>query len=114
MARFGIVRSARLSSTPTMIAGPSEQRVALLFSSPTIPGTSYTVSTDAAVTLGGGINLSVGATPIEVSISSFGDAPQKPWYGVSSAGLATIGFLETIDVSLPKRRKASSRKTRPR
>ena len=66
------------------------------------------------MTLGGGINLSVGATPIEVSINSFGDAPQNPWYGVASAGLATIGFLETIDENLPKRPKGSPREPRTR
>jgi hypothetical protein len=110
MTRFGVVRSAQLASTATMVIGPSAQRVALMFSPPTIPGTSYTVSNDPAVVLGGGINLAAGSSPVEVSTTPYGDTVQKPWYGIASAGMSTIGFLETIDVSLPRQRRSSKRK----
>jgi hypothetical protein len=112
MSRHGLVRSATLSASPAMVMGPSVHRVALLFAPPAIPGTSYTVSTDPAVALGGGINLVPGGPPVVITKVPFGDAVQKPWYGVASAGLSTIGFLETIEVRSARSKRVERRKGR--
>lgn len=91
-----IVHTASLTTHATIICGPSEKRLALLFSPP-IPGTAfYTISTDPAVTLGGGINLSSATSPVAITAQAHGDAPVRSWYGVASAAM-TIGFLETVD-----------------
>ena len=95
MRKLGIVRSIALTATPTQIIGPSQQRVALLFSAPTTAGQVYTVSTDPSMTLGAGLNLSTAIGPILITEELFGDAVKKAWFAVASSAF-TIGFLETI------------------
>jgi len=95
MSKHGIVRTANVTGTTAPILGPSTQRTALLFSPPTTAGSSYTVSTDPNVALGGGLNIGVGGMPILVTEALFGDAVQKTWYAVGSGSFA-VGFLETV------------------
>ena len=91
----GIVRSAALTTSATLINGPSEKRVALLFSPPVVPNTFYTISTDPNVTLGVGINLLPSSGPVMISVETFGDAAVRPWYGIASTAM-TIGYLEAV------------------
>ena len=95
MRKLGVVRSIALTTTPTQIIGPSQQRVALLFSPPTTTGQSYTVSTDPSMALAAGLNLSTTIGPILITEELFGDAVKKAWFAVSSSAF-TVGFLETI------------------
>ena len=57
MRKFGIVKTTTLQTNATQIVGPSEKRQALYFSPPQ-GANEYTVSTEASVKFGGGINLS--------------------------------------------------------
>ena len=97
MRKLGIVRSIAVTvTTPaTQIIGPSQQRVALLFSPPTTAGQSYTVSTDPSVVLAAGLNLTTTIGPILITEELYGDAVKKAWFAISSSNF-TIGFLETI------------------
>jgi hypothetical protein len=99
----GIVKTAALSARygPTLICGPSETRVALLFSPP-VGGINalpyYTVSTDPEVALGAGINVTAQSGPVTITNEQFGDATLRRWYAVGSEDM-TIGYLETVDSS---------------
>lgn len=95
MRKVSIVRSATVSATAVQIIGPSEQRVALLFSPPTNTGQHYTVSTDPNVASGAGLVLTSSSAPILISEELFGDAPKKAWFAVSVTSV-TMGYLETI------------------
>jgi hypothetical protein len=95
MRKHGVVRSVAVTSTATQILGPSEQRVALLFSPPTTG--NYTVSTDPNVALGTGLNLMTTTPAILITIELFGDAVKKPWFAIGPAGGLTAGILETIE-----------------
>jgi hypothetical protein len=94
----GIVRTVVLQTNqPTIICGPTESRLALLFSPPGSGAQFYTVSTDPAVTSGGGLNLNATTGPLEITAQAYGDAPVRSWYGIASPGSPlTIGFLETV------------------
>jgi hypothetical protein len=96
MRKYGLVKTSALPNDPPskQIVGPSEKRIALLFSPPT-GESSYTVSNDPGVTLGSGMNLGPTAGPLLITLELFGDAVQKPWFGIASNPL-TIGFLETV------------------
>jgi len=94
--RNGIVRTAPISTTAALVIGPNDQRVALMFSTPSNAGTFYTVSTDPGVTLGGGVNLLPTVGPVTLTIETHGDVVQRPWYGIASSGMATIGIIETV------------------
>jgi hypothetical protein len=95
MKYYGSVRAVSLPPvTTTQIAGPSDNRVALLFSPP-LSG-SYTVSTDPNLTSnGGGINLLPTSSPVVITPDLYGDAVTKPWYANASAQMS-VGVLETI------------------
>lgn len=95
MRRVSIVRSVALTTTAAQIIGPSEQRVALLFSPPATSGQHYTVSTDPNVAAGAGLVLTANTSPILITEEMFGDGAKKTWFAIASAAL-TIGFLETI------------------
>jgi hypothetical protein len=97
MSRRSIVRTAALTTAMTQILGPSDSRVALLFTPPTSTGQSYTLTTEGGAVLGAGLNLSPGAGPILLTEEAFGDAVKRAWYAAANAGI-TIGFLETVDV----------------
>jgi len=79
---------------PRQIVGPSERRVALLFSPP-VGQSFYTLGNDPSITLGNGMNLASSASPLLITWELFGDAVHKPWFGIASDAL-TIGFLETV------------------
>jgi hypothetical protein len=97
MQKYGLVRTVALPQTApfsAQIVGPSDRRVAILFSPPKDPKTIYTLSNDPNVTLGAGINILHSAGNFLVTGELFGDAVRKPWYAIASATM-TIGFLET-------------------
>lgn len=94
MHKHGIVRTVVLTTGMTQIAGPSESRVALLFTPPTTAGQSYTITTDAGAVFGAGLNLTPTTSILLITEEVFGDAVKKAWYGAASGAL-TIGFLET-------------------
>lgn len=95
MRKLGIVRSTALTTTRAQIIGPSEHRVALLFSAPTGASQTYTISTDPNVALDAGLNLSASIGPMLITEELFADAVKKAWFAISSSAF-TIGFLETI------------------
>lgn len=95
MTRRSIVRTATLSTTMTQILGPSEARVALLFTPPITAGQSYTLTTDGSALVNNGLNLTPSAGILLLTEETFGDAVKKAWYAASSTGI-TIGFLETV------------------
>jgi hypothetical protein len=97
MRKVSIVRTAALTTTAAQIIGPSEQRVALMFSPTTTAGQHYTVSTDPNVAAGAGLVLSSTTAAILITEERFGDAAKKAWFAVAGASL-TIGYLETIVV----------------
>lgn len=79
----------------TQIIGPSQRRVALLFSTPVSPGQSYTVTTEPGATLGAGLNLSPTTGPLSLTEEVFGDVVKRPWFAAASSAFS-IGVLETI------------------
>jgi hypothetical protein len=97
MQRYGVVRSVDLtaSALAAQIVGPSDRRVALLFSPPNDAKAVYTLSNDPNVKPGAGINISNASGNFLVTCELFGDAVNKPWYAVASSTV-TIGFLEAI------------------
>ncbi len=97
MTRRSIVRTAALTTAMTQILGPSESRVAILFTPPTGTSQSYTLTTDGGALVNNGLNLTPSAGILLLTEEMFGDAVKKAWYAASSAGF-TIGFLETVVV----------------
>ena len=95
MTRRSIVRTAALTTAMTQILGPSESRVAILFTPPITAGQSYTLTTDGGALVNNGLNLTPSAGILLLTEEMFGDAVKKAWYAASSAGF-TIGFLETV------------------
>jgi hypothetical protein len=95
MFKRGVVKSVALSGTATQIVGPSDARVALIFSSPTGTSQIVTFSTDANVALNGGLNLTPGSGMLVLTEDVCGDAVRSAWYGIAS-GTLTVGYLETI------------------
>lgn len=95
MRKHGIVRTATLSTAMTQILGPSENRVAIVFTPPVTAGQSYTLTTESGGALNAGLNLTSTAGILLITEELFGDAVKKAWYAASSVGL-TIGFLETV------------------
>ena len=95
LAGFGVVRTFALGTSLTQIIGPSQQRVALLFSPPMTFGQSYTVSTEPGASLGAGLNVSSTTGPLRLTEEVFGDAVKRPWFAVASSAFS-IGVLETI------------------
>jgi hypothetical protein len=93
--KVGVVRGFALTNTMTQILGPSEQRIALLFSPPTTPGQSYTVTTEPGASFGAGLNLTSTTGPILVTAEAFGDAVKRAWFAAASSAFS-IGILETI------------------
>jgi len=91
----GIVGSKMLGTGVSLICGPSESRVALLFSPPGDASAYYTISTDPHVSLDAGINV-LPYAPVVISAEAYGDAVVRSWYAVASRGTLTIGFLETV------------------
>jgi hypothetical protein len=79
----------------TQVVGPSDARVALLFSPPTGVGQSITLTTDAGAVLGSGLNLTSSTGLLLITEEVFGDAVKKAWYAAASGSL-TLGFLETV------------------
>lgn len=79
----------------TQIVGPSQQRVALLFSPPVGAGQSYTVTTEPGATLGAGLNLSPTTGALSITEEVFGDVVKRPWFAAASSPFS-IGVLETI------------------
>jgi hypothetical protein len=94
----GLVRTATLNITQAaLVCGPSESRVALLFSPPAAADRAdyYTISTDPNVVLGGGINVLSTGGPVSISAAAHGDAAHRPWYAIASVGM-TVGYLESV------------------
>ncbi len=91
----GAVKAITVGTSATQICGPSEKRIALLFSPPLSPNT-YTISTESSVTAATGISLTSAAPPIKITRAEFGDAVCKAWYGIAPVAI-TIAFLETVE-----------------
>lgn len=96
MGKHGIVRTAAITTAMTQIVGPSDARVALLFSPPTTVGQTITITTDASAVAGSGLNLTSNTGLLLITEELFGDAVKKPWYAAGGGGALTLGFLETI------------------
>jgi hypothetical protein len=94
MRKFGIVKTTTLQTNATQIVGPSEKRHALYFSPPQ-GANEYTVSTEASVQFGGGINLSAASGGFLVTAELYGDAVSKPWFGAASGTNLVVGFVES-------------------
>jgi hypothetical protein len=92
----GTVRTAALKDTEaTLVVGPSEKRVALVFSPPAGSDTYYTISTEPGLALGGGINVLPTGGPVTITVDTHGDAAMRSWYAIASAPM-TIGYLEAV------------------
>lgn len=93
--KVSVVRSVALTTSLVQIIGPSQARVALVFSPPVTTGQSYTVTTAPSATLGAGLNLTASSGPLVLTEELFGDAVKKPWFAIANIAL-NIGFLESI------------------
>lgn len=90
----GYVVTANVQPMAGIIAGPNEQRVALVFTGP--PGNPMadfvTISTEPNVSDKRGLVLTAGMT-LELTYERHGDSVKKPWYAVSTT-VTQIGYLE--------------------
>jgi hypothetical protein len=94
----GTLRTAKLiANQAKLICGPSESRIALIFSPPVSDTRAeyYTISTEPGVSLSGGINMLSSSGPVTISSAQYGDAAKRAWYAIASADM-TIGYLETV------------------
>ena len=93
----GAVRTVALTDKVALVCGPSEQRVALLFSPH--PNGFYTVSTDPNVALGAGINVIPDGGPVELTADACGDAVVRQWYGITNSDTPmTVGYIEVVAI----------------
>ena len=83
MTRRSIVRTAALTTAMTQILGPSEARVAILFTPPITAGQSYTLTTDGSAVVNNGLNLTPSAGILLLTEETFGDAVKKAWYAAA-------------------------------
>lgn len=95
MRRLAITHSVELKKEEAFEIIANARRVALMFSPP-VPGSGYyTISTDPAVELGAGLNLSPGVGGVMITEELFGEAVQKSWYLIAEKPMK-IGFLEAV------------------
>jgi len=88
------IRVVAVGAAEVQLTGASDSRIALTVSPP-ISG-SVTLSNDAGVTSGQGLNLGAGSAPLTLTLAEHGDCVQREWLIIGSGAGLGVGLIETL------------------
>lgn len=102
MRRSGRVQTVYVTKTASLVLGGNPRRVAVVFFPPLVANGECTLSTEAGVASGAGLNIVVGTAPVVLRVEDVGDAITRDWYGVLKASVSsteTLSFIETYETN---------------
>jgi len=82
------------SATAHRLMAASEKRLGITFLAPATG--RVTLSTEPGVTDGNGLVLTAGQAPLELWLRHHGDAVQREWYGIYTAGATAASWVQVL------------------